>query len=72
MDEIRKKINCLEDINGPGMLGDNRNGKMYEHASNACVNFFIIWVKFVTNSTLFCRKSELCLLLNEGIKKFMT
>ena len=34
--------------------------KTYERASNACVDFFIVWVKSVTKSTLFCRKSELC------------
>ena len=28
--------------------------------SNACVNFFTVCAKSVTNSTLFCRKSELC------------
>ena len=37
----------------------SRDGKMYERAANARVNFFIVWVKSVTNSTLFCRKSEL-------------
>ena len=37
-----------------------RDGKMYERASNARVNFFIVWVKSVTNSMLFCRESELC------------
>ena len=34
-----------------------RDGK---RASNACVNEFIVWVKSVTNSMLFCHKSELC------------
>ena len=34
--------------------------KTYKRASNACVNFFIVWVKSVTKSTLFCRESELC------------
>ena len=37
-----------------------RDGKVYKRASNARVNFFIVWVKSVTNSTLFCCKSELC------------
>ena len=41
-------------------LGQPRDGKTYERASNARVNFFIFWVKSVTNSTLFCRESELC------------
>ena len=34
--------------------------KPNERVSNACVNFFIVWVKFVINSTLFCGESELC------------
>ena len=38
----------------------NRDGKTYERASNACVKMFIVWVKSVTNSTLFGRESELC------------
>ena len=37
-----------------------RDGKTYECASNARVNFFIVWVKSVTSFTLFCRKWELC------------
>ena len=37
-----------------------RDEKTYEHASNACVNFIIVWVKSVTNSTLFCCERELC------------
>ena len=37
-----------------------RDGKTYKRASNARVNFFIVWVKSVTNSTLFCFKKELC------------
>ena len=36
-----------------------RDGKTYERASNARVYFFIVWVKSVTNSTLFCLFSEL-------------
>ena len=34
--------------------------KTYVRASNVCVNLFVVLVKSVTNSTLFCRKSELC------------
>ena len=37
-----------------------RDGKMYKRASNGCVNFFIVWVKFIVNSMLFCCESELC------------
>ena len=33
-----------------------RDGKTYERASNARVNFFIVLVKSVTNSTLFFAK----------------
>ena len=33
---------------------------MYKHASNACVNYSLAWVKYVPNFTLFCRESELC------------
>ena len=33
--------------------------KTCESASNECVIFFIVWVKFVTESTLFCPESEL-------------
>ena len=36
-----------------------RDGKTYKRASNACVNFFLGWVKYVPNLTLFCRISEL-------------
>ena len=36
------------------------DGKTYEHASNAFVNFHLAWVKSVPNFTLFCRKNELC------------
>ena len=43
-----------------GGEGRGRDGKTQERASNACVNFFRVWVKSVTNSTLFCRESELC------------
>ena len=32
---------------------------MYKRASNTCVNFFLAWVKYVPNFTLFCRESEL-------------
>ena len=38
----------------------SRFGKTYKRASNACVNFFLAWVKYVPNFTLFCRESELC------------
>ena len=34
-------------------------GKTYERASNACVNFFLPWVKSVPSFTLFCCKNEL-------------
>ena len=37
-----------------------RDGKMFQRASNAGVNFFLARVKFVPNFTLFCHKSELC------------
>ena len=37
-----------------------RDGKTYKRASNACVNFFIAWVKYVLNFTLICCESELC------------
>ena len=33
---------------------------MYKRARNACVNFFLAWVKYVPNFTLFCLESELC------------
>ena len=32
---------------------------MFQRASNAGVKFFLARVKFVSNFTLFCRKSEL-------------
>ena len=35
-------------------------GKTYECASNACVIFFIVCVKYVTNFMLFGRECELC------------
>ena len=42
-------------------MGPFRDGeKTYDLASNTCVIFFIVWVKSVINSTLFCCKSELC------------
>ena len=41
-------------------LHENRDGKTYERASNTQVNFFIVLLKSVTNSMLFCSKSELC------------
>ena len=41
------------------VLWSGRDGKMYERASNARVNLLIVLVKSVTNSTLFCRESEL-------------
>ena len=37
-----------------------RDGKTYKRASNACVNFFLAWVKSLPNLTLFCCKSYLC------------
>ena len=40
------------------MLGSD--GKTYKGASNACVTFFLAWVKYVQNFMLFCCKSELC------------
>ena len=51
-----------------------RDGKSYEHASNACVNFFLSRVKSVPNFTLFCRKNEvfrnfaLCSVILMGFK----
>ena len=36
-----------------------RDGKTYKCASNARVNFFIVWVKSVTNYMLFFQESEL-------------
>ena len=39
---------------------NSRDVKMYKRANNACVNFFLAWVKYVPNCRLFCRKSELC------------
>ena len=36
-----------------------RDGKMYKHARGGGVNFFLAWVKYVPNFTLFCRESEL-------------
>ena len=38
----------------------SRDGKTYERAKNACVIFFLVWVKSVQNFTLFSRKNELC------------
>ena len=40
------------------MLGSD--GETYKGASNACVTFFLAWVKYVQNFMLFCCKSELC------------
>ena len=37
-----------------------RDGKTFQRASNAGVNFFLARVKWVPNFTLFCCKSELC------------
>ena len=34
--------------------------KMYKRASDACVNFFLACIKYVSSLMLFCRKSELC------------
>ena len=41
-------------LNHKSHLG--RHGKTYRLASNACVIFFIVWVKYVRNSTLFFAK----------------
>ena len=38
----------------------NRDGKMFQRASNAGLHFFLARVKFVPNFTLFCCKNELC------------
>ena len=38
----------------------DRDGKTYERASNACVNFVLAWMKSVQNFTLFCCENELC------------
>ena len=38
----------------------SRDGKTFQRASNAGVNFFLAGVKCVPNFTLFCCKSELC------------
>ena len=35
-----------------------RDGNTNERASNARINFFLAWVKTVTNFTVFYRKSE--------------
>ena len=37
-----------------------RDGKMFQRASYAGVNFSLVQVKCVPNFTLFCCKSELC------------
>ena len=42
------------------MLKARRDGKTFQRASNADVNFFLARVKCVPNLTLFCCKSELC------------
>ena len=34
--------------------------KIYERASNVCVNFFLAQVKSVSNFTVFCCKGEEC------------
>ena len=38
----------------------NRDRKAYKHASNACVNFVLAWVKSVPNFMVFCREREEC------------
>ena len=38
----------------------NRDGKTFQRASNAGVNFFLARVKCVQSCTRFCCKSELC------------
>ena len=35
-------------------------GKKNKRASNACVKFFLGWIKSVPKFTLFCRESKLC------------
>ena len=42
------------------IVEQGRDGKTYKRASYACVNFFLGFVKYVPNFTLFCCKSELC------------
>ena len=41
-------------------ITQTRDGKTFQRASNAGVNFFLARVKCVPNFTLFCCKSELC------------
>ena len=41
-------------------LWSGRDGKTYKRVSNACVIFFLGWVKSVLNFMLFCRISALC------------
>ena len=38
----------------------SRDGKTHNRASNACVNFFLGWVKSVSSFLLFFFLSELC------------
>ena len=45
---------------GTDHVTSGRDGKTYKRASNACVNFFLAWVNYEPNFTLFCRESELC------------
>ena len=45
------------DVGGAGLLTLSIDGKMYEHASHARVNFVIALVKYVTNVTLFCHNN---------------
>ena len=40
--------------------GRPRDGKTYKCANNACVNFFLAWVKYMLNFLLFCCESEVC------------
>ena len=38
----------------------SRDGKTYEHASNACGKLFLAWVKSVPNFVLMCHKFARC------------
>ena len=60
---IKKSLICL--VVGRTPVKKTRqflrlDGKTYERASNACVNFFLVRVKYVPNFTVFCRESEKC------------
>ena len=52
--DFQEKLFFLESAFSP------RDGKTYERASNACINFFLAWVKSLPNFTLLCCKNELC------------